>query len=128
MIHYTGPSQTWANALKRALDANIRIWQHVSALRDYFVFETTSSEENALPVYTVAVKADMYGIHVSCDCLSGMNNRPCKHQAKVLNHMGHLPDLPEHYTGGSLRSSWGQPAGAPIDGKTALALLNGELD
>lgn len=128
MIDYTGPNQTWANALRRAGEANIRIWQHGSALRDYYVFETTSSEENALPIYTVAVKADCNGIHVSCDCLGGMNNRPCLHAAQVLNRMGHLPDLPEGYTGGSLRTTWGTQAGARIDGKAALALLNGELD
>lgn len=127
MIHYTGPNQKWANALHRA-DANlIRVWKLHTESPDFQVWESTSSEEPALPVYTVTVKADADGIHTDCDCVAGMNHRPCKHQARVLNVMGHLPDLPESYTGGSLRSSWGQPAGAPIDGAVALRLLNGDL-
>lgn len=125
MIDYPGPTQHWANALRRAHAANIRTWERRSDHSDFFIFETTSHEENAPPVYTVAVRADADGIHVSCDCLAGMNNRPCQHAAQVLNKMGHLPDLPESYTGGSLRSTWGKPAGAPIDGKAALRLLNG---
>lgn len=121
MLYYTGPDQRWADALERALDANIRIWQHVSALRDYYVFETTSSEENALPIYTVAVKADMYGIHVSCDCQAGMHYQPCMHSAKVLNEMGHLPSETPEPT--PLR----RPVlgGRELSGQECLAILNG---
>lgn len=128
MLDYPGPDRSWAQALLRAEQRFIRVWQQHTNTPDFLVYQTSSSEEPALPIYTVAVKADAYGIHVACDCLGGSNGRVCLHSAKVLNVMGHLPDLPADYDGGALRSSWGQPAAVGIDGKTALALLNASED
>lgn len=127
MIDFTGPNQTWANALRRADQFLIRCWQRPTDHPDFQVFETTSRGDLVQPVYTVAVKADVNGIHVSCDCLGGMNGRVCLHAARVLCAMGHLPDLPEDYRGGAIRSSWGRPTRPRLDGKASLALLNGDL-
>ncbi len=125
MLDYTGPDRSWAQALYRAQKAAIKFWETTTDTADFYVYQTGSSKKPSTPIYAVSVKADADGIHVSCDCLGGSNGRICLHAAKVLNVMGHLPDLPEGYDGGALRSSWAQPAGAGIDGKTALAMLNG---
>lgn len=134
MIDYLGPDQRWAAALLRAERTLLRCWLSyegvggVGSGYDYSVYNTTSSEEPAFSVYAVAVRADVNGVHVSCDCPAGMQDRPCKHAARVLNTMGHLPNLPQGYTGGAISSTWGYPVSRPVDGAYSRTLLNGEID
>lgn len=116
MLDYTGPDQRWAGAPGAQQRGCIRCWLtyegvgSVGSGYDYTIYNTTSSEEPAFSVYTVAVRADVNGVHVSCDCPAGMHDRACKHAARVLNTMGHLPSLPAGYDGGAY----------------SLRLLNGE--
>lgn len=134
MPTFTNLTAAWITAMHRAHDQHLFIRRVDDGSDDDHQTYAVSSSGAAYHEYAVRLDCGPNGVDVSCDCPAGQNDRPCKHCAKVLLYTGHIVmpnpqrslfDAPRVGLIATTRVHRSTTE-IQIDGRTALALLNGE--